>query len=305
MDVAPLSKRIILTGGRSRLAGVIRQHFSLCGSQLVSLSRSEGDSHLGLENLFVNNLVDHADTLLHMAWSTVPISSERHVGLEWQQDIPLLLKVLETICASPNRDRLHFIFFSSGGAVYGNAREGRPNSESDPCEPIGWYGQAKLAAERLIVEYGRRHGLVYTILRISNPYGFPVPAHKPQGIIPFILKSAREGSPLSVWGDGTARKDFLHHTDFVAALNQIVRTRSTGIFNVSSGESHTVKEVISLAEDALGKKIKIQHVPAHSWDVHDSLLDNSKIRAAVSWRPTVTLAEGIRRAATGLDSLRS
>ena len=92
MDSAPFAKRIILTGGRSRLAGVIRQHLSQLGSQVVSLSRSEGDSHLGLENLFVNNLVDQADTLLHMAWSTVPISSELHVGLEWREDIPLLAK---------------------------------------------------------------------------------------------------------------------------------------------------------------------------------------------------------------------
>src|SRR5882724_8858006 len=249
MDATPLAKRILLTGGRSRLAGVIRQHFSLCGSQLVSLSRSEGDSHLGLENLFVNNLVDHADILLHMAWSTVPLSSERHVGLEWKQDLPLLLKVMKTICSSPNRERLHFIFFSSGGAIYGNAVDDRPSAESDLCQPIGWYGQGKLAAERLIEEYGRRHGLVYTILRISNPYGFAVPAHKPQGIIPFILKSARDGSPLSIWGDGTARKDFLHHTDFVAALDQVVRTRTLGIFNVSHGESHTVNEVIALAEE--------------------------------------------------------
>ncbi|MEO6003587.1 MAG: NAD-dependent epimerase/dehydratase family protein [Opitutus sp.] len=299
-DIAPLAKRIILTGGRSRLAGVIRQHFSRCGAQLVSLSRSEGDSHLGLENLFVNNVLDHADTLLHMAWSTVPLSSERHVGLEWEQDLPLLLKILSTICSSPNRERLHFIFFSSGGAVYGNARDSRPSRETDPCEPIGWYGQAKLAAERLIVEFGRRQGLNYTILRISNPYGFAVPAHKPQGIIPFILKSAREGTPLSVWGDGTARKDYLHHTDFVGALEKIVRLRPPGIFNVSCGESHTVNEVIQLAEQSLGKRVKVQHVPAHAWDVHDSLLDNSKIREAVGWQPTVSLAAGIQLAAAGL-----
>jgi UDP-glucose 4-epimerase len=235
----------------------------------------------------------------------VPLSSERHVGLEWREDIPLLLKILETICASPNRERMHFIFFSSGGAVYGNARDGRPSVETDTCEPIGWYGQAKLAAERLIVEYGRRHGLVYTILRISNPYGFAVPAHKPQGIIPFILKSAREGVPLSVWGDGSARKDYLHHTDFVTALEQIIRSRSVGTFNVSLGESHTVNELILLTEQTLGKKIQVQHVRAHAWDVHDSVLDNSKLKAAVGWRPGVSLLEGIRRAVTGLETTRS
>ena len=296
MDAAPLAQRIVLTGGRSRLAGVIRDHLSARGASLVSLSRSEGDHHLGLENLFVNNLLDSTDTLLHLAWSTVPLSSERNVGLEWEQDIPLLHKILKAICASPNRERLHFIFFSSGGAVYGNAREGRPSRESDTCLPVGWYGQAKLAAERVIEEYGRRHRLSYTILRVSNPYGYPVPAHKPQGLIPFILKHAREGTPLSVWGDGTARKDYLHHSDFTAALEQVIRRRRVGIFNVSQGESHTVAEVIALAEQSLGLRVKTTHVPAHAWDVHDSLLDNAKLRAATGWSPAVSLAEGIRRA---------
>jgi UDP-glucose 4-epimerase len=302
MDATPLTQRIVLTGGRSRLASVVREHLSARGASVVSLSRSEGDSHLGLENLFVGNLLDQSDTLLHLAWSTVPLSSERNVGLEWEQDLPLLHKILKAICASPNRSRLHFVFFSSGGTVYGNARDGRPSSETDLCAPVGWYGHAKVAAERVIEEYGRRHGLVYTILRISNPYGFPVPAHKPQGIIPFILKHAREGTPLSVWGDGSARKDYLHHRDFTAALEGVIRRRPTGTFNVSHGESHTVHEVIQLAESALGKKITTQHTAAHAWDVHDSILDNSRLRAATGWQPGVTLADGIRRAVAVVTS---
>ncbi len=242
----------------------------------MSLSRSEGDTHLGLENIFVNNVLDNADALLHMAWSTVPFVSERHVGMEWNEDIPLLLRILEAIRTSSHPQRLHFIFFSSGGAVYGNAVNGRPSTESHLCVPIGWYGHGKLAAEQLIQEYGRRYGLVYTILRISNPYGFPIPVHKPQGIIPFIIKSARDGSPLSIWGDGTARKDFLHHTDFVAALEKVIRERATGTFNVS--------------------------VPAHPWDVHESLLDNSKLSAAVAWTPLVSLHSGIARAVADIDA---
>jgi len=127
-----------------------------------------------------------------------------------------------------------------------------------------------------------------------------VPAHKPQGVIPFIIKHGREGTPLSVWGDGSARKDFLHHTDFTAALEQTVRLRLPGIFNVSCGQSHSVNAVIALAEQTLGRKIKTQHAPAHPWDVHDSLLDNAKFCTATSWRPTVSLAEGIQRAVAEL-----
>lgn len=302
MDTTLAAKRVIMTGGRSRLGGCIRQHLVEHGAEVVSLSRSEGDTHLGLENLFVNNLVDQADTLLHLAWSTVPLSAERHVGLEWKQDLPLLLNVLDTIGASPRRERVHFVFFSSGGAVYGNAPDGRGSREDDECRPIGWYGQGKLAAERLIQEYGRRYGLTYTILRISNPYGFSVPAHKPQGIIPFIIRHAREGTPLSVWGDGSARKDFLHYTDFNSALEKVVRHRPIGIFNVSSGESHSVNEVIQIAEAALGKTIKTQHIPAHAWDVHDSVLDNTKLSHALDWHPAVSLREGVRRAVTDLKA---
>ncbi|MDB6126909.1 MAG: fcf, partial [Verrucomicrobia bacterium] len=210
--------------------------------------------------------------------------------------------VLKAICASPNREKLHFIFFSSGGTVYGNAVAGQPSRETDPCAPIGWYGHAKLAAERLIEEYGQRHGLTYTILRISNPYGFPVPTHKPQGIVPFLLHSATHGTPFSVWGDGTARKDFLYHSDFTAALVQIIQKKPKGIFNVSCGESHTVNEVIACVEKTLDRKIPTQRSPAHPWDVHDSLLDNSKLSAAIGWKPVVTLAEGIRRTAADLAS---
>jgi UDP-glucose 4-epimerase len=304
MDDPPLSAhRILLTGGRSRLASVIHPALLAAGAEVTSLSRSEGGAHLGLENLFVNNLIEQADTLLHLAWSTVPLSSERHVGMEWTQDIPLLIKILSAAGASPHREKFHFIFFSSGGTVYGNAVQDRPSKEDDTCHPIGWYGHAKLAAERLIQEYAQRHQLSYTILRISNPYGFPVPTHKPQGIIPFLLHSAAQGLPFSVWGDGTARKDFLYHTDFTAALVEVIRQRPVGVFNVCAGESHTVQEVIALVEAAIGRKIPIQHAPAHAWDVHDSLLDHSKLTAATGWSPKVSLADGIRLTAVELDHL--
>jgi len=118
---------------------------------------------------------------------------------------------------------------------------------------------------------------------------------KPQGIVPFLIHSARHGRPFSVWGDGSARKDFLHHTDFTAALDQVIRLRPQGIFNVSHGASHSVSEVIACVEQALGRKLAIQHVPAHPWDVHDSLLDNTKLARAINWRPAVNLAEGIHR----------
>ena len=288
-------QRITLTGGRGRLAGLIKQHLSGDDYRLLSLSRSEGGDHLGLESLFVNNLIEQTDVLMHLAWSTLPISSERNVGMEWANDIPLLIRLLNDIVTSGRAEQTHFIFFSSGGAVYGRALNGVPSREDDVCSPIGWYGHAKLAAERIIAEFGRRHGLSYTILRVSNPYGFAVPHYKPQGIVPFLVKSAREGTPFTIWGDGTAQKDFLHYTDMLRAVEAVVKQRPQGIYNLSMGESHTIAEVIQLAEGATGTTIQTTMVPAHAWDVHDSLLDNQKLRSALDWSPQISLAEGIRR----------
>lgn len=289
------SKRILITGGRSRLAGVIHPHLQAKGADLTTFSRVAGSGHEALESLFAGDTLSGADTLLHLAWSTVPMSSEQRPGSESAEDLPFLTKLLDAIVAAPRRP--HFIFFSSGGAIYGNAVNGRPNRETDVCAPVGRYGIAKLAAEQVIANYAERHGLEHTILRISNPYGFAVPSHQPQGIVPFLLRSARTGATFSLWGDGTARKDFLHYTDFISALDEIIRVKPRGVFNVSHGESHTVNEVIQCVEATIGKKINLRHGPANAWDVHDSLLDNAKLRATVQWKPTVGLAEGIPLAA--------
>jgi len=285
--------RLTVTGGRGRLAQVIRQNLESKSRNYVSLSRSESDEHLALESLFEPSLLARTDVLLHLAWSTLPVTSEQQPGAEWETDLPLLAKLLRSITSASLQTRPHLIFFSSGGAVYGPAESNRPAVEEDECAPIGWYGQGKMAAERLIREFGERHGLAYTILRVSNPYGYPAPHHKLQGIIPFLIESARQGRQFNVWGDGTARKDFLHYTDFLTALELVIAQKPQGTFNLSHGESHTIAEVIALIETATGQVISTHHQPAHAWDVHDSILNNQKLCASLEWSPSTSLAQGI------------
>jgi len=288
--------RLIVTGGRGRLASLIAEHFRSPPEQVTLVSRQGGDGYLPLAGLTEPGALDEARALLHLAWSTLPATSEQNPGTEEQNDLPLLKNLLEAIATSPKAKRLHFVFFSSGGAVYGNA-PGRANLESDACQPIGQYGRAKRAAEELIATYASYHGLACTILRISNPYGYPVPKNRAQGLIPHALRCAVEGQPLTLWGDGSARKDFLHYTDFLAALELVLARRLTGTFNLSAGESHSVREVIALVEEHTGRPVPLQSQPSREWDVQDSRLDNTRLVTATGWMPQVTLDEGIRRAA--------
>ncbi|MBA4135763.1 MAG: hypothetical protein C0518_00440 [Opitutus sp.] len=294
MSVQP--QRVFVTGGRGRLASLIAEHFRAPAHELAMFSRTASPGFRSHLELLQSSAVADCTTVLHLAWSTLPASSEAHPGSEARYDLPLLAGLLDSIARIAVSPRPHLVFFSTGGAVYGDA-PARPNREDDPCSPVGRYGQAKLAAEKMIVACADREGLPYTILRISNPYGYPVAKNRPQGLIAHALRCAVEGQSLTIWGDGSARKDFLYYEDFLSALEVVVSRRVTGTYNLAAGESHTVNEVIELVQTATGKRIDLSHSPAPSWDVQDSRLDNSRLIAATGWRPQVLLSDGIRRAA--------
>ena len=294
----PTPSRLIVTGGRGRLAALVAEHFRAPAHEVTLYSRDGTSGFLPLAQLTESGPLADATAVLHLAWSTLPATSEETPGTEEKNDLPLLKNLLEAMAAVPKAKRPHFIFFSSGGAVYGNA-PGRANVEADACQPIGSYGRAKRAAEELVNTYAGYHGLSCTILRISNPYGYPVPKNRAQGLIPHALRCAVQDQPLTLWGDGSARKDFLHYTDFLSALELVVARRLTGTFNLSAGESHSVSEVIALVEKHTGRRVPIQSRPALGWDVQDSRLDNARLIAATGWKVQVNLDEGIRRAAAG------
>jgi UDP-glucose 4-epimerase len=293
-----LPKRLFVTGGRGRLASLIADYFRAPAHEVVLHSREAGAEFRRLSDLHEGTRLAGADAVLDLAWSTLPATSEQSPGREEREDLPRLEKLLAALATLPEGKRPHFIFFSSGGAVYGNA-PGRPSVETDPCHPVGRYGHAKLAAEKLINAAVARHRLPCAILRIANPYGYPVPAGRVQGVIPHAIRCAIEGRPLTLWGTGHARKDFIYHTDFLSALAGVVAHRLTGTFNLGSGESHSVCEIIALVEKHTGRKVITQSTPAPAWDVNDSRLNPGRLCAATGWSPQVALDEGVRRAAAG------
>jgi len=292
------ANRIIVTGGRGRLASLIADHFPPAAGELVLYSRKAGDGFHALDQLTDPAQLDGAAVLLHLAWSTLPATSEESGGIEAQQDLPYLEKLLVAFAAVPAARRPLFVFLSSGGTVYGPA-PGRPSVEDDDCRPISWYGRAKVAAEEIIRQHTASSGLACAILRITNPYGYPIPKSRAQGIIPHAVRCAAEKQPLTLYGDGSARKDFLYYTDFLAALNQVVARRLTGTFNIAAGESHSLNEVIAIVEKHAGLPVLLHRQPVRTWDVLDCRLDNRRFCAATGWRPLVSLSEGIRRSTVG------
>ncbi len=296
-----MSCRLLITGGRGRLARVIADWHGSEGKGGVRLfSRQSGDGMEKIDRLFDPGVLSEGDVLLHTAWSSIPATAEWQPGISERHDLPLLRRLLLALQAVSPEQRPHLIFFSSGGAVYGNA-PGRPSVELDDCRPISAYGRAKRVAEEIIENWSREQGALCTILRISNPYGFSVPRERPQGIISHAIRATRDALPLPIWGDGTARKDFIHCTDFLRGLAKVMVKRPVGIFNLSRGESHTLNEVLAEVELQTGRPIVRAPSQAVGWDVHDSRLANDQLCRALDWSPMVGLAEGIRLSIAAID----
>ena len=288
-----MPQRILITGGRGRIASLLANHFARQGVAVEAFSRTPSE---GLRDYaaLLRPGEPPATALLHLAWSTLPAQAELLGAQAQDDDLALLDRMLDALAACPPGQRPRLFFFSSGGAIYGNA-PGRPSREDDPCQPIGAYGRAKLAAERLLAGRAARDGLPATILRISNPYGYILPAGRQQGLIPHAIRCARSGQPLALWGDGSARKDFLHSEDFLRAITLAIARGIDGTYNLCRGESHAVAEVLALIEQITGRRLSIAPAPAPAWDVHDSRLDGAKFTGATGWTPTVSLAAGSRR----------
>ena len=286
---------VIFTGSRGRLATILNSALATQEYRIYNFSRNAGDGHLALADLLTGGLLERVSALVHLAWSTVPYTSELHPGLEWETDLPFLTRLLNALTAPQmGGNAPHFIFFSSGGTVYGNAPD-RPSREDDPPAPIGWHGAAKVAAERLIEEYGRRRGLRYTIFRLSNPYGYASSGYRPQGIIPLLIDAHRRGAAFSIWGDGQARKDFLFHEDMASAVRLVLDRKPQGVYNLASGESHSIREIIARVEARMGRSVPLSYLPAYPWDVARSELDTLRLQAALGWQPLVSFTEGLDR----------
>jgi UDP-glucose 4-epimerase len=286
-----IPKRIAVTGGRGRLAPFVAARMNELDSDVVCFSRTAGDSFQEVSLLTEPQTVSKFDALLHLGWSTVPLTSEESPGREQATDLPLLKGILKA-CASLRRPPL-FVFFSTA-AVYGNTTV--PATEETPCRPVGSYARAKLLAEEIIRAACANHRAQRcSILRISNVFGLTGLPTKPQGVISRICRAVYDETPIFLWGDGENTKDYLFLDDLLDAVRAVVTQRRAGTFNVASEKSVSVNDIISLVESVTGKKLHLARCAAFPWDVERSYISARKLRKATGWHARHDFAEAIRQ----------
>lgn len=283
--------KVFITGARGAIGTAVGVHLEKMKWDVTRFSRNADATHQPLESIDEQLSVNPPNAVLHLAWSTFPATSEMQPGSEWITDLPILARLCRAIARQPVNSRSHLLFMSSG-SIYGDSY-GRPFNEEDaPC-PKGWYARGKLAAESLIEGFAHSLGVPASIIRASSVYGFIQETQRLQGIVPKIIDSSRSGVPLWIWGDGTARKDFLHVRDLIVLLERIITLELTGTYNACTGVSVSIKELCKVVDEIQGKTSTHVYKTGVEWDVQHTLLCNTKANQLAGWSPLVMLEDGV------------
>lgn len=284
-----MTARLAITGSNGRLAKAMLPLLEADGTRWLRFSRQSGGGFLGYDDL--DTLPKGSlDAIVHLAWSTTPARAETDPSTAWTDDFPLICRLLDSDVITPGGQ---FVFFSSGGTVYGDTT-GNTVDEQSPLRPVSLYGASKVYAEQLVRQMCRAKGLSPVVVRLTNPYGMAKLADAPLGIIGFALDAAWHERTIEIWGDGSITKDFIHVRDVASALQTIIADHLSGDFNLSYGRSHSLNEVLSLISEANGKSITRRLSPAKPWDVGTGSVSNHKLRKIAGWKPGISLAEGLR-----------
>jgi len=202
-----------------------------------------------------------------------------------------------TVLESARKANVGRVVFASSAALYGNSPV-LPKTEKMMREPVSPYGSSKLAAESYCLSYFDSYGLETVPLRYFNVYG-PRQMDSPySGVIAIFLGLLSEGKAPTIFGNGMQTRDFVFVQDVVQA-NILAATHPNApgkIFNVGTGTQVKLKEITQEMIDAFGlTDVEIKYADERQGDIFDSYADISAITTELSYKPSYSLKQGIRK----------
>lgn len=225
-----------------------------------------------VEKILISNKID---IVVHLVSTLIPGSGYDDFNNEFKNMIFPSIKLME-ICAKEN---IKFVYFSSGGTIYGNRSTMQPFVETDEMAPISYYGWSKQMMENSILFKNRTENLKYLIVRPSNPYGHGQNLHGKQGLVAVAIGKILEDKPVEVWGDGSAIRDYIYIDDLAKVFYQLIdKDVYNETVNLGSGRGYSVNDILAFLKIITKKDFKIVYENARPMDVSNMVLDTEKMQ---------------------------
>jgi UDP-glucuronate 4-epimerase len=183
--------------------------------------------------------------------------------------------------------------FASSSSVYG-ANKKVPFSETDSVDnPISPYAATKKAGELVCYTYSKLYNISVNCLRFFTVYG---PRQRPDMAIHKFTKLIDNGEPIPVFGKGDSRRDYTFVADIIQGIYASMQNcNGYNIYNL--GESQTIEliDLISLLEEALGKKAILDFKGEQQGDVPITFADIAKSKTELGYNPTTNVQDGVKK----------
>jgi UDP-glucose 4-epimerase len=229
--------------------------------------------------------------VVHLVSTTLPKGSNDDAAFDVQSNVLGTLQLLNLMVSEGIR---RVVFISSGGTVYGIPIE-LPIREDHPTNPLVSYGVTKLMIEKYLSIFEGTHGIRSVVLRVANPYGPRQRIETAQGAVGVFISKAIRDESIEIWGDGSVVRDYVYVSDVADAFRSALELSEfrSGVFNIGSGEGHSLLDVISLIEQVLRRPIRVDFLPARNFDIPKNVLDIALAKSELKWSPRVKLGDGI------------
>jgi UDP-glucose 4-epimerase len=293
--------RCVVTGGCGFIGRAVTARLVEEGCTVTVLDRKGDrkgpDSGRGKVRYLIGDIGDRqalreavakgTDAVVHLAGVTSVLRSKENPQETFDTNVSATQLLLE-------RSRevgVQSFVLASTNAVVGDVGD-RTISESSALAPLTPYGATKAAAEMMLSCYDASYGIRGSAVRLTNVYG-PGMGEK-DSFVARLMRAARDGTKVVIYGDGKQRRDFVYLDDAVAGILLALRREVSGPLIVGSGLSVSVRELHRIACEATGVEISVDFGEAKAGEMPAVRVDISRA-SALGYQASVELAEGLRR----------
>lgn len=240
--------------------------------------------------------VGPVDVWYHMAaQADVRVSVDDPVA-DAMTNIVGTIRVLETAA----HDSAQVVLASTGGAIYGDVIP--PTVEHSTIQPESPYGAAKYAAETYVGTWARLHGAPHAIVRYANVYGPRQDPHGEAGVVAIFGGRLLDGEGVTIFGDGSATRDYVYVGDVVqatiaagraAAARPRASWRDVPVYNVGSGVETSVLDLWTTLQQVAGLESSYTCADPRPGELQRSALDASRARTELGIPIDTPLSVGL------------
>jgi UDP-glucose 4-epimerase len=187
------------------------------------------------------------------------------------------------------------VVYAGSASAYG-IPAGPVQTEDDRTHPLSPYAVAKLAGEMNCHAFTSAYGLETVRLRFFNIFGPRQRADSPySGVIALFVAAMMAGKRPRIFGDGLQSRDFTYVADVVAALRKAATVPGIAgrVYNVGTGRSVTLLDLVAALNQLLGTRLEPKHVPERAGDIRHSRADITRIRQELGFEPGTTFLDGL------------